>query len=368
MRKVFAAALVAFLATLGLAFIASPAQAAGVPLESTCNTGWYVNPDETAFLPEQVENGFKFEGKDLIHHEAPSSGIDLADMNSVNYTFDATTAGKVVFKVETSAPYSTIVTNADGKLWSTAMTYDQIGGQGNPVEKYTDFIGKPVKPGKVEFSGASQVETFGVGYWVEEGSTVVTSIKFHGTTYDLKCVPPKTESPTPTPTASESQSPSPTPTATESTSPAASPSQSQTQGPVEVKTEAPQIGKVTCDQFEVLTPDLKGVSWDVTDTKVDGNTVTIEVTATPQDGYVLVGDTKWTLSFEIPANCTATPEPTEVPTSPAAGNGGGDLALTGSSKSTLIGTAAAGVLLVSIGGILFTLARRRRDADTVESA
>lgn len=178
------------------------------PSFATCDNlkGWYANPDEQDQLPTPTEDGLKFEGKDLIHHA--TSGIDLADMDHVTTTFVASTAGKVVFKVETSAPYSTIITNADGKLWSTAMTYDQEGGQGHPVAHYSDLVGKPTKPGKAPFTSASTVVTFGVGYWVEEGSTVVSSISFHGTVYPLTCKPVVVETTSPAPHTS-STSPAP---------------------------------------------------------------------------------------------------------------------------------------------------------------
>jgi hypothetical protein len=192
-RIKIALALVAAFASIlaGVFLIASQgAYASSTPGPSfaTCDNlkGWYANPDEQDQLPAPTEDGLKFTDKNLIHHA--TSGIDLADMDHVTTSFVATTAGKVVFKVETSAPYSTIITNADGKVWSTAMTYDQEGGQGHPVAHYSDLVGEPTKPGKAPFTSASMVVTFGVGYWVEEGSTVVSSISFHGTTYPLTCV------------------------------------------------------------------------------------------------------------------------------------------------------------------------------------
>jgi uncharacterized surface anchored protein len=211
---------------LGTVALALPGQATTTtgPSFATCPNlaGWYANPDEQQYLPEPTVAGLKFEGKDLIHHGI-GTPIDFADMDKVLYSFVATTTGKVVFKVETSTPYSTIVTNADGKLWSTAMTADQVGGQNNPVAKYTDLLDKPVKPGKVPFTGASRVATFGVGYWVEDGSTVVSSITFHGTRYPLTCAPPVTTSPTVSPTASASTSATPKPSASTSTSATATP-------------------------------------------------------------------------------------------------------------------------------------------------
>lgn len=198
-------------------YLGTPAQATTGhgPSFATCDNlkGWYANPDEQGDLPTPTAAGLLFEGKDLVHHQ--TSAIDLADMDKVAYSFTATNAGKVVFKVETTAPYSTIVTNADGKIWSTAMTYDQDGGQGHPVEKYSELVGKPTKPGKAPYTSASAVATFGIGYWVAEGDTVVSQIKFHGHTYDLTCPPPVTTAPTTTPaTTAPTTAPTTTPATT----------------------------------------------------------------------------------------------------------------------------------------------------------
>jgi lamin tail-like protein len=173
-------------------YAALPASAEATA-SNPCNvSGFYVNDDETADAPAFGFDGATFDSKDLIHHAAPSGGIDFPDMDKVKYGFEATgTADKLAFKMETSAPYSTIVAVPDGSgLWSTAMTYDQEGGQGHPVAKFTDLLGKPVKPGKVSFGDNSQVETFGVGYWTETGSALVTSISFHGANYPLSCKAP----------------------------------------------------------------------------------------------------------------------------------------------------------------------------------
>ncbi|MET0414433.1 MAG: hypothetical protein ABW022_00225 [Actinoplanes sp.] len=218
MRRLFIVlglALAYTLALLSPAMIA-PALATPTTPEATC-TGdeWYVNPDETQFAPTRTVAGFVFEGKDLIHHK--TSPIDLSDIKVHTGTFEASTAGKVVFKMETSAPYSTIVQNADGKFWSTAMTYDQVGGQGSPVVNVSDLVGKPTKPGKPNLTADTKVVTFGVGYWDEAGATTVSSITFHGTKHDLTCKPKPTVTPTPTKTATPS--PTVSPSASASVSP-----------------------------------------------------------------------------------------------------------------------------------------------------
>lgn len=170
------------------------------PSYETCPnlSGWYVNNDESSDKPAPTADGLLFENKDLIHHA--TDPIDLADMDKVTGSFVATKPGKVLFKVETSAPYSSIITDADGKFWSTAMTYDQEGGQGHPVAKYSDLLGKPTKPGKPPYTSATNVVTFGIGYAVAEGDTVVKSITFHGKTYPLTCAAPTQAPTTKTPT------------------------------------------------------------------------------------------------------------------------------------------------------------------------
>lgn len=206
MRKYFIAAIVSLFAGLTLLAPTAPALAATpAPDFASCKNlaGWYVNDDETADRPAATATGLLFTGKDLIHHA--TSPIDLADMDKVTASHSSTNSGKVVFKVETSAPYSTIVTQADGKLWSTAMTYDQQGGQGHPVGRYSDLVGLDTKPGKAKFDGASKVVTFGVGYWTEDGESTVTAIDFHGKHYDLSCPPKPTVKPKPS--ASSSRTP-----------------------------------------------------------------------------------------------------------------------------------------------------------------
>lgn len=191
------------------------------PSFQTCKNlaGWYANPDEQSDLPTPTVDGLKFEGKDLIHHA--TDPLDFTDFDKTGKSFEATAAGKVVFKAETSGPYSTIVINADGKIWSTAFKYEAVGGQGNPVAKAEDLIGKPdsMKPGKVPYTAASRIVTFGVGYRVEEDSTVVSSISFHGTKYPLICKT-ATAGPTATPTKTPIK---PTPSKAATSRPATTP-------------------------------------------------------------------------------------------------------------------------------------------------
>lgn len=217
-------------AVAALALLAAPAAAQAdpgkIPVASDCNTGWFVNQDEGDYLPEQKPDGFAFAGKDLVHHDTALLDFDAVDKTSKSFV--ATEAGKVVFKMETGGdgPYSTIVVEPTGKVWSTAFKPEAVGGISNPVDKLTDLIGKPdaMKAGKVPYTAASRVKTFGVGYYTETGTTVVSAVTFHGHTYSLKCAPkpsPSTSSPTATPTATK---PTTTPATTRPpTSPTSSP-------------------------------------------------------------------------------------------------------------------------------------------------
>jgi hypothetical protein len=195
MKKVylFAAAL------FGSLLIASPAHATEnvLPVATKCSSqsGWYVNPDEGDLLPTAQADGFLFEGKDLVHHQV-STPLALADVHGG--TFVASMPGKVVFKMETTNPYSTIVQNVDGKFWSSRLALDAPGGQNNPVSTVTDMIGSATKTGNPKYTDDTKIVTFGVGYWDESGSTVVHSMKFHGVNYDLTCAPPSKPVVTPT--------------------------------------------------------------------------------------------------------------------------------------------------------------------------
>ncbi len=227
------------------------------PSFATCSnlTGWYANADEQADLPTATEDGLLFENKDLIHHA--TSPIDLADMDKVSASFVTTTAGKVVFKVETSSPYSTIITNSDGKLWSTAMSYDQEGGQGHPIDKYSQFVDLATKPGKAAYTSASMVVTFGVGYWVAEGDTVVSSISFHGTNYPLTCKPPVvvTSSPTIKPSHGKPHHPKPSHTKPSHSHPTTAPTTTPTTAPTTTPTTAPTAQPTSSGPVTHPTPD-----------------------------------------------------------------------------------------------------------------
>ena len=159
-------AVAAFLGAFGLA--TSPAMATEtIPPSGPCHVqGAYQNPDEQDLKPEYTANGAVFTGKDLVHFKLAEK-LDFPDVKPYTLKFVDSNPGKLLGKMETENPYSTIIQNADGKFWSTAMDYGQIGGQGHPVDQVSDLIDttenpRPVKAGKVKFSEASHVVTYGV--------------------------------------------------------------------------------------------------------------------------------------------------------------------------------------------------------------
>lgn len=198
------------IAGIGVFAFVGTAQATTDPT-NPCNVqGWYVNPDETEDAPTRTVDGFVFDNKDLIHHA--TNPLALADVHGG--TFEATVSGKVVFKMETDNPYSTIIQNADGKFWSSRIAVNALGGQNNPVATVTDMIGSETKTGNPKYTNDTHVVTFGVGYWDVPGSTVVKSISFHGTKYNLTCKVEPTKTATATPTATNTATTNPTPTHT----------------------------------------------------------------------------------------------------------------------------------------------------------
>lgn len=186
-----------------------------------CLTGWYVNADETDNRPEATVDGLKFTGKNLIHHK---TSLALTDVHAGSFTAVGTD-DKVVMKYETDSPYTTIVQTPDGKFWSSHITTGP-GSQAQPVDTPHDLVGIPQRGASGGLTEDTKVVSFGVGYWTETGSTVVSSVAFHGVTYDLRCKPPTTTPPT-HPTTPPTSKPT-TPPAT--TSPTSEPSRSSTTG------------------------------------------------------------------------------------------------------------------------------------------
>ncbi|GAB3358683.1 LPXTG cell wall anchor domain-containing protein [Micromonospora halotolerans] len=337
MKKVLSAAVFA-LALPAALVLPSPAsaQAGPVSVASECHTGWYVNPDEAALLPKQTEAGFLFDGPSLVHH---ATNVALADVpDEVGFTAADVTGAKPLFKMETTAQYSTINVTADGKFWSSKIPATDEGGQNKPVDKAGDLVGK-----WSGYTEATRVVSFGVGYANDTGNkATVTSITF-GTKYALGCK--------------------------------------------EVSAEEPGHTPPTCTTTGTVTPKTtEGVTYTATRKIENGVTVSATVTATAKEGYVLKeGTATWTYPVAkltgaqceespSPDPSTSSPAPTAEPTTtPAAtpsvstspvGNAGGGsddggLPVTGADVLTVAGL---GGLLVAVGGALFWLTRRRRVA------
>lgn len=182
------------LTTLGLAVV-SPALATPdtAPVESLCNTGWYVNPDETTRKPVQTEAGLEFEGSDLVHHLAD---VSLADLEPGDFEANPAPDQPSFFSVEVRSDkgaYGTL--RHDGTQWTivigagtgpdgpaTAGTFTGI----DPVALLADKI---TKWGAFK-DAVITVVSFGVGYTLNPPGTVkttVTSVSFQGKEYKLDC-------------------------------------------------------------------------------------------------------------------------------------------------------------------------------------
>ncbi len=191
-------AVVAIGATALLAW-ASPAYAADpIQVQSECISGWYVNADEEKLLPKQTPDGLLFDGPSLVHH---ATDLDLADLKPGTFTSKVELGVAPLFKVETTAPYSTL-NLAGGKWWSSKIDAAAKGGQSQPVDA-TDLVGL------WQYTADTRVFSFGVGYANDQGNkAVVTAVTFGGKTYDLTCQPPASPSPS---ASATSAGPSPAP-------------------------------------------------------------------------------------------------------------------------------------------------------------
>lgn len=215
MRRKIAAAL-AIGALLGglLAVVADRAVAAPVTL-GVCNPGWYANEDEDKRLPTPGPAGLKFEGNDLIHHAA---NVAVADLEPGTYTASPAPDQPSFFSVEVRGPsgaYATLRWSSTGPLvgkWTVVIG----AGNGATEGTFSDADPALLLTGKVTKWGAfspttAKVVSFGVGYTNDPPgtvATVVTSVKFQGKDYDLKCAPPASSSGSPSASASGTVRPS----------------------------------------------------------------------------------------------------------------------------------------------------------------
>lgn len=218
--KKAAAILVGLFAVLAMAFVvAQPASAtpefgAG-PIECTGVTGWGVQGDEVweggTITP--TEKGFVFEGPTLMHHAFPDTKLEDLPKHADLVTVDVTGVPPLV-KFRTDGPYSTLNIDANGKWWSSKILPADEGGISNPVDGPEDFIDLPltklageVKP---KYTDATLIKDIQVGYATDAGNeATVVSLTYAGDTFNFKCTPAQTASPSP----SGSASPQPTTTA-----------------------------------------------------------------------------------------------------------------------------------------------------------
>lgn len=182
---VLGAVALAILATVTVAL--GPAAATPDLTLGVCNSGWYVNPDETTRKPTPTPGGLKFEANQLIHHGATGSIEGLA-------------AGSFVAVPAPDQPsfFSVEVRNADGTGYAT-LRWNTTTSKWNMVAAGTLFehesaaeLVKMTTPHKSSF-----LMSFGVGYTNSPPGTVaavVISISFKGATYDMKCLPPSSSS------------------------------------------------------------------------------------------------------------------------------------------------------------------------------
>lgn len=176
---------------------------------------WHVNEDETDRQPTPTADGLEFKDNQLIHHAV---SMDLKDVKPGDYTASVTpknnggSAFDDFFSIEVANPsapvhYGTLRYEATGPhagTWNIGGTslYSPVNPTGMELEEFAAGNNR-----------STNVVSFGVGYpnTPSDGvATVVSSIKFHGTTYPLTCKPEVTTSPTNTsspttkPTASHS--------------------------------------------------------------------------------------------------------------------------------------------------------------------
>jgi LPXTG-motif cell wall-anchored protein len=192
------------LALTGLVVALAPAHATTLP--AACNTGWYVNPDETALKPVQQQTGFLFDGPSLIHHATTGALSHAATDGS--FVATVRTGVAPLFKFETSKPYSTINKTSAGLYWSSKIASGD-GSQAAPVSLTKLATLAP-------YTAETVLISFGVGYANDTGnSALVVSVTYAGHVYLLGCKPsvPPTTTTTAPPTTTKTTAP---PTSTSS--------------------------------------------------------------------------------------------------------------------------------------------------------
>lgn len=201
MKKIIAVLFASALLVLSGLALATAANA-GIAVTSQCANGWYVNDDEETLMPAQKPGGLLFDGPSLVHHlVAPGvpMTLDKVPGDGAFTTAGAITGVKPLFKMETTAPYSTINKTADG-YWSSKITTG-AGSQSEPVASPALLVGK------WNYTMETTVYSFGVGYANDSGNkALVTSVTFGGKVYTMACAPGASASASPSKSASAAPS------------------------------------------------------------------------------------------------------------------------------------------------------------------
>jgi LPXTG-motif cell wall-anchored protein len=183
--------LVAASTTVFLGCSSTATAADTIPVSSKCHVGWYVNADEGDLLPEQVETGFLFDGPSLVHHATKELYLLKDTPTNGSFVAEVQVGVRPLFKMETTAPYSTINKTTAGKFWSSKILTGP-GSQALPVATIAELAA--IAP----YTEATKVYSFGVGYAKDIGNkAVVSSIKFGTTEYILACKPKPSASASP---------------------------------------------------------------------------------------------------------------------------------------------------------------------------
>lgn len=157
---------------------------------------WYVNSDEASRKPTPTVAGLKFEGNQLIHHDA---NLPLKDLKPGNYTASPAPDQPSFWSVEVRAntgAYGTLRWNQSAEMWQITIGADATKPAVTPgtfsgADPVALLEGKVTKWGA--FDATTKVVTFGVGYTNSPPgtvATVVSKVTFQGNPYDLTCKPP----------------------------------------------------------------------------------------------------------------------------------------------------------------------------------
>lgn len=320
-------------------------------IESRCNKGWYVNPDENGSDPKQGDRrptqtkfGFAFKGNQLMHR---ATSLDVKDLKPGSFKASPAPSLSSFFSVE--------VRNADGSgygtlRWNTATSKWDIVVAGT---LYSDA--DPLKL-VTERGKSTHVFSFGVGYVNSPNNgtpTVVREVSFMGQRYGLTCF---SRTPTATPTTVKPTTTKPTTTQPTTTQPTARPCEAYvyTGTRTNLCADFPGRADVACPEvkFQVTLTDNAKDPWDLDGIRGGSRGVI---------GLGCESFPKKNTTATPPTTRPTTPAPTTTaPVVDAVGNnsdsGSGGLPVTGAPVALMAGLGIA-VVVAGITGIV--LVRRR---------